>query len=270
MEKYENILGNLEKELRAGNSKYNKVILNYLAIHRCSLKDDFELINCYRKDGKILDIGSAPFHLVYCLKKLGYDITGVDINPSKYSQFIRKNHLAIKRCDVEKEKLPFKNNRLDIVTFNDILEHLRINPVFALKEINRILKPGGIMILRSPNAHSLYRLILFNLGLSYEDPYMEFEKINHLGYMGHIRVYSTREIKRFLEKTGFKVKEVEYTFYNKTSKYRAEMFFKKRGFRLSMLKTITIKLGVIVGYFIMKIMPRLRPSQVIISTKRKE
>jgi len=73
-------------------------------------------------------------------------IVGID-----YDMLSLKNHKNIflkMRGDVE--NLPFRSNFFDLTTANMVVEHLK-NPNVLLKEVNRILKPGGIFIFHTPN-----------------------------------------------------------------------------------------------------------------------
>lgn len=117
-------------------------------------------------------------------------------------------------CDIETEKLPFHDSQFDVVLFNELFEHLRINPIFTMREVHRILKPGGLLFLSTPNLRSLAGLanfLLKNRCYSCEaDPYDEFSKLEGLGHMGHVREYTTREITEFLGRIGFEVREIVF------------------------------------------------------------
>ena len=209
------ILSNLESSLELINPELREWSLKYFLNHKNRYLNDLRVISTYYNKGKILEVGSIPCHLTYCLKNMGYDITGIDIDPNRASQFIREKELKIIKCDIEFEKMPLKDNEFDLVMFNEVFEHLRINPILTLREINRIMKTNSILILTTPNLYSLEKIVFFNTGRGFNNPYEEFNKLNTLGHAGHIREYSTKEIKQFLNNTGFKVLKVEYTDYGK-------------------------------------------------------
>jgi len=187
---------------------------NYLKNNKKRYQFDLELIKSHYVSGEILEIGSAPFHLTYLLKNKKYPIIGVDIAPERFKHFINDHSLRVIKCDIENESLPFDNNEFGFVLFNEIFEHLRINPIATLKEINRILKPSGKLILSTPNLYSINNNINFLLGKGFDDPYKEFMKLYNLGHMGHTRLYSVKQMKTFLENTGFKSDKVLYKSYN--------------------------------------------------------
>ncbi len=160
------------------------------------------------KSSKILDIGSAPCHLLFCMKYLGYKIVGVDIAPERVKDFITANNLEVIKCNIETQRLPFKNNTFDAVIFTEVFEHLRIDPIFALEEINRVLKPNGLLFFSTPNFYSLGNIKRIVSGKGFNDAFHEFMKLRKLGHMGHIREYTLIELRKFLNYAGFEIVEV--------------------------------------------------------------
>lgn len=257
MSKYDVILLELEKELddfTKENPSLKHLLWDSFNDHKNRYRKDLDIINKYFKGGKILDVGANPFHITFCLKQLGYEITGVDINPDPFKSFLNKHNLVIKKANIETEELPFKTNTFDFSIFNEVFEHLRINPILTLKEINRVLKPGGILLLTTPNLYAIHKIFMFNLGKSFNDAYNEFNKLNVYGYMGHIREYSTSEIRKFLQNTNFKIENVVYR--------HDYSFFNYPGFKNIFIKLIGLLVDVL-----MLINPYWRRHQAIIAKK---
>lgn len=257
MNKYDAILLRLEKELNKftrGNVSLRHLLWDSFNDHKNRYKKDLEIINKYFNGGKILDVGANPFHITYCLKQWGFDITGVDINPDPFKTFINRYNLVIREANIETEELPFRMNTFDFIIFNEVFEHLRINPILTLNEINRVLKPGGILLLTTPNLYAIHKIFMFNLGKSFNDAYDEFNKINIYGYMGHIREYSTKEIRKFLQNTNFKIENVVYR--------HDYSFFNYPGFNNIFIKSM----GLVVD-LLMMINPYWRRHQAFIATK---
>lgn len=64
--------------------------------------------------------------------------------------------------DLETMPLPAKDSIFDVVICCEVLEHMDVDPMFMLSEVNRVLKPGGIMLLTTPNitsTHALYKML---------------------------------------------------------------------------------------------------------------
>ena len=134
---------------------------------------------------------------------MGYDVTGIDIDPQRHAAFLKETNLKIIKCNIEHESLPFEDNSFKFIMFNEIFEHLRINPIKTLREINRVLHPEGIFLISTPNLYGLRNVVNFLLGKGFDNPYEEFLKIETIQHMGHVRVYSVNQLKEFLINTGF-------------------------------------------------------------------
>lgn len=115
---------------------------------------------------------------------------------------------------METEKLPFDDGSFDAVVFNELLEHLRINPIFTLSEVLRVMKPDGILTLSTPNLRSLdgvRNFLLHDRAFSCTAGiYFEYKKLETIGHMGHVREYTRTEVVEFLQTVGFTVTAVIY------------------------------------------------------------
>ncbi|MHA1583164.1 MAG: class I SAM-dependent methyltransferase [Candidatus Baldrarchaeia archaeon] len=199
------ILRSLKKDVSLIDESIQDWWLNYLHEHFNRYLETLSVLFKLGLHGKILDVGSVPGHFTVLLKRLGYNVVGVDINPKRCMKYFQKYNLKVEKVDIETEKLPFQDNSFDFVLFMEMLEHLRINPLFALREIYRVLKSPGYMVLTTPNI-TLPMRISFLLGKSYQgNPAEEFAKLDRIGHMGHIRLYTLHEIRQLLEFSGFKV-----------------------------------------------------------------
>lgn len=179
--------------------------MNYLRSHHRHYLDCLSFLGEGDVGKKMLEIGSVPGHFTVLLKDLGFDVRGIDIEPARLAKLWDEHRITVDKVDVEQEPLPFPRDSFDIVFFAEILEHLRLNPLHALREVYRVLAPTGRMILSTHNITPIDRL-LFLLGKSYQgSPVAEFEKLEKLGHMGHIRLYSLREVREFLEHVGFRI-----------------------------------------------------------------
>jgi len=267
MEEYNTILNQISKDLKLINSKLKNWNLNYYLIQKNRYISDLQFFKFYYKSGEILEVGSLPCHFTALLKLLGYSVTGLDLNPNRAKEFIEKYNLTVIKCDIENEKIPFEDNKFDFIIFNEIFEHLRINPIFALKELNRVLKSNGIMMLTTPNLYSIIKIIAYLSGRGFNDPYTEFEKLYTLGHIGHIREYSTKEVKKFLENTGFKIIEIKYRKYEMNRKYIFDIIEKEIGSTKAKLTSLPLKILDLLLDIFYKINPRWRPMQMIMCKK---
>jgi len=188
---------------------------DYADAHRSRIAFDLDLVRDHvRKDARVLEVGSVPFLLTCALQDLGYDLYGVDIAPERFQAVIPLMTSTISKCDIETESLPFPDASFDAILFFELFEHLRINPIFTMREVFRVMKPSAVILLSTPNLKSLDGIINFLFrGMASSvcgDIYKEFEKLQVIGHMGHVREYTRNEVVDFLTKSGFTVTQIIY------------------------------------------------------------
>jgi len=127
-----------------------------------------------------------------------YGTDFVDLYPSRK---------GVIKCNVEKEKLPFGNNSFDEIYSKNLFEHLK-NLSFVLKEMARVLKPGGKLVLRTDNAGFW---LFHNTKSKWKIHYGGYERIGAHGKKDkHYALFTTHHIKNHLEDVGIKVIRTEY------------------------------------------------------------
>ena len=119
------------------------------------------LIQKYKKTGRVLDVGCGDGSFLKYLKREGYDVVGVDISESAVAA--ARNELGASLC--VQSALPeagFASKSFDVICFFEVLEHL-YRPVDVLIEARRILKDDGILVISVPNFNSFERILLGRL-----------------------------------------------------------------------------------------------------------
>ncbi|BDH79958.1 hypothetical protein MTTB_13370 [Methanothermobacter tenebrarum] len=115
---------------------------------------------------KVLDVGSAPGYASIFLKKLGYDVRGVNyITRKNFKERMNRMSIPIDVCNIDSEQLPYKKGEFDLVVFFEVIEHL-LNPHHALNEIYKVLRDEGVLILSTPNLSKLSNRIRLLAGKS--------------------------------------------------------------------------------------------------------
>jgi len=183
---------------------------DYARQHRARLAADLWIIDQHIEPGaRVLEYGAIPLLMTGALAALDYRVSALDVAPERFAGAVARLGLDVAKCDVETEVAPFDDATFDAVLFSELFEHLRINPIFTLREVRRVLKPGGALLLSTPNLRSLRgikNLLLHNQGhAASADVYSQYEKLEQLGHMGHVREYTTREVADFLARVGFRV-----------------------------------------------------------------
>ncbi len=129
-----------------------------------------------------------------------------------YNRFKKQQNLDYTTTDLESPladvkadicNLPFNDNAYDVILCNHVLEHIP-NDIKAMRELYRVLKPGGMAILQIPQDLSREKTFEDN---SITD---KKERAKIFGQYDHVRVYG-RDYFDKLRNTGFKVDEVHYT-----------------------------------------------------------
>ena len=105
--------------------------------------------------------------------------------------------LADVKLDVQ--HMPFSNKEFDVVICNHVLEHVPDDRL-AIREIFRVLKPGGYAILQVP--------VVFSMETTYEDPSITdpAERLKHFKQRDHYRIYGSDFLNRIME-AGFEIRE---------------------------------------------------------------
>ncbi len=106
----------------------------YFLNHQTRFFHDFESVAQMEGPGLVLEVGAYPFFFTALLAELGHSVVAVDLDPLRSARLIGRHRLKVVACNVERLHLPFADCTFDRVLFNEILEHLRIDPLLALSE----------------------------------------------------------------------------------------------------------------------------------------
>jgi 2-polyprenyl-3-methyl-5-hydroxy-6-metoxy-1,4-benzoquinol methylase len=102
--------------------------------------------------GKLLDVGCGNGSFLAFMKSLGWDVEGVEPDPKAAE--IARSSLQVKVLASSLESAQFPSEHFEAVTLAHVLEHVH-DPIALLKECRRVLKPGGTIVVRTPNLSSL-------------------------------------------------------------------------------------------------------------------
>jgi len=131
------------------------------------------------RTGALLDIGCGMGRISLELQNRGYDVTGIDFSSVAVRRAVERRVKA-QVSDVDADGLRFPDATFDVAWAGDVIEHL-FDPIFALKEVRRVLKPGGVLLMTVPNDFMLTtRLRLLWTGHSIQtDGYRTMRQIKH-------------------------------------------------------------------------------------------
>ncbi len=209
------LLANIAERLRPDHPDLSTWSTRYAEQHLDRLAMDLDLLlDRIPQEASILECGALPPLLTAALAVRGFRVCGLDLAPERFGRFIEERGLDVRYCDIEREPIPYGTASFDVVLFNELFEHLRINPIRTLSEVRRVLRVGGTLFLSTPNLRSfrgLRNLVLHNRGhASSGGVFEQYSKLETLGHMGHVREYTSREVVEFLDLSGFEVEEVRF------------------------------------------------------------
>ncbi len=157
--------------------------------------------------GRILDIPTGFGALASKLAEMNFNVSCCDIDTS---QFMAQG-LRVDQGDLN-GKIPYTNNEFDYVCFLEAVEHTE-NPYNAVRELARVLKPGGTLIMSTPNYLNIERRLKFLVTGFFTKPVpqdMFKERFHGQTYAMHLSPIGYTLIRFMLEHAGFHIAEMTY------------------------------------------------------------
>jgi len=161
---------------------------------------------------RLLDLGSSRPWLPFFQVVLGY--RDIVLNTSYPDSGFVADGLTVRGAeparvrmsvfDVEREEFPHADESFDVVLCLEVLEHLSIDPMAMMAEVNRVLRPGGTFVLTTPNAVRYANIVSALLG---DQPY-GWAPYNGFDGNRHNREYTPSEVDRLFRAAGLTPHEV--------------------------------------------------------------
>jgi 2-polyprenyl-3-methyl-5-hydroxy-6-metoxy-1,4-benzoquinol methylase len=152
------------------------------------------------KRGKLLDIGCSAGFFMACLKRYGWDVTGIDI--SEWAGKFAMDRLGLEVFTGNIEDIQF-SDKFNVVTMNHVLEHLS-DPLRTLKKVSEIIAKDGVLIINGPNLNSFDRIWHGVNWRGYDLPY-------------HLYHFTPITYQAMLEKAGFSVQRIIFRYWDPIS-----------------------------------------------------
>ncbi len=159
---------------------------------------------------EILEIGADPYFTTLLLRRFrpGARLTLTNgVGEQLHGNHVElidgdgdRLELEYTRFNMETDPLPFALGAFDTVLCCEVLEHMTTDPLAALARINEALRPGGTLVLTTPNAARWQNVVRMAAGRTVADRYSAYGP-----YGRHNREYTVDEVRRLVEHAGFAV-----------------------------------------------------------------
>lgn len=101
------------------------------------------------------------------------------------------------------ERYPvLSENPFDIILLCEVIEHLRASPDEVFSDLMKILAPGGVLVVSTPNAMSARTLLQLAIGRKADFVYKKRQRKFHDEHHAHVREFTTTEIRDALVSSG--------------------------------------------------------------------
>lgn len=146
--------------------------------------------------GRLLDVGCGAGEFGARLIAVGWEVFGLELVEAQAGRARAAGVRAV--AGEVSAGLPFRAGSLDLVFAGELIEHLLDTDGF-LANIHRVLRPGGVLVLTTPNLASLENRVRLLLGRY--PVWVDYR----LGSSGHVRAYTPRVLGAQLAAHGFRL-----------------------------------------------------------------
>jgi SAM-dependent methyltransferase len=213
----------ISPRLSAGEERLKKELSHALVNPLAAAELRGYLEDCFRRllttlefvpegAGRVLELGANPYFFTMMLKRVRcYELElanffggrGENQQTVRNSQTGETHDFCYREFNIEEDEFPYGEAQFDGVIYCEILEHLIRDPIAVLAEIHRVLKPGGWLVVTTPNVARRQNVTRLARGLNMYDPYSGYGP-----YGRHNREYTPGELRELLTGTGFMVEKL--------------------------------------------------------------
>src|SRR5438128_4521077 len=147
--------------------------------------------------GRLLDVGCAGGELAALLVARGWRVAGAEAEPALV-EAARARGIDARAVDLDRAPLPWPAGAFEAVVAAEVIEHV-VDTDHLLAEMVRVLRPGGVLVVTTPNLASLENRLRLLLGRY--PMWMDYRVVG----TGHLRYYTPRVLRHHLEVHGFRV-----------------------------------------------------------------
>jgi len=157
---------------------------------------------------RLLDIGCGDGSLILHLPVRPRIVVGLDRTVST-AQLAQGKGYQVQCADLNARYLPYRDRVFDAVACLDVIEHV-LDPRHLLRELARVLRPKGVLVLTTPNIRYYGHILTLIRG---RFPRTSGDPEGYDG--GHLHYFTFTDVRRLLEEAGFRSNE-EFGLYRWT------------------------------------------------------
>jgi len=176
------------------------------AANRERLAERARYLQAFRQAGCVLDVGCSTGLMMSELTRAGFEAFGCDVS-SEACAVAREQFGAERVChgDTTDARVQFGECAFDVATLMDVIEHFH-DAAKGLRDIHALLKPGGLVFLRTPSLSSpFFRLADWSYRLTLGRYTRAVQTIYHAE---HLYFFSEKGLRMLLEESGFSIVSV--------------------------------------------------------------
>jgi 2-polyprenyl-3-methyl-5-hydroxy-6-metoxy-1,4-benzoquinol methylase len=160
-----------------------------------------DVLRMVGRAGRVLDVGCYIGVVGQLMKALGNDVYGMDAFAHGVELAKQRGVKAV--VAAADARFPFEDGFFDAVYSMDVIEHI-VDTDLYVNEMKRVLRPGGALVITTPNMASLGRRLYLLFGLN---PYLEASLTYPPWVSGHVRFFTRSLLVDYLKYMGLKIVE---------------------------------------------------------------
>ena len=165
--------------------------------------------------GRLLEVGCGSGLMLKAMQDKGWDVAGVDPDPIAIKNAKSKGLIVYQGILADQK---FSDDSFDAIALSHVIEHVS-DPLSLLRECERILKPGGHLVVITPNSKSLCHQLYKSNWLSLDPP-------------RHLYIFNLETLRQLSRKADFQNEKLETTIRYADRTFIASRAFKHQGFHV--------------------------------------
>lgn len=193
----------------------------YQSVDSCAVNYEKYIANFARhtSNSKVLDVGCGLGNYTSLFNINNNQVAGIDIIDFR-SDLFKKDFKFVK---YDGRNFPFPSQTFDTIICLDVIEHIK-DDLFTAREIKQVLKPGGNILIATPNRNRLSSIFLKLIGRERRFPYIgQADGIG--GKSVHEREYADKELAALFRNAGFNKIKIEYFWFGLRGKINCGIKF---------------------------------------------